>query len=43
VASGLTAVFVLLACAGRCLVRQRRFNDWDRAWLDVAPQWTKGL
>jgi hypothetical protein len=43
VASGLTALFVLLACAGRCLVSQRRFNDWDQAWLDVAPQWTKRL
>ena len=43
VASGLIAVFVLLTCAGRCLVSQRRFNDWDRAWLDVAPQWTKRL
>ena len=43
VASGLIAVFVLLTCAGRCLVSQRRLNDWDRAWLDVAPQWTKRL
>jgi hypothetical protein len=41
VASGLTALFVLLSSAGRCLVSRRRCNDWDRAWLDVAPQWTK--
>jgi hypothetical protein len=43
VASGLIAMFVLLTRAGRCLVSQRRLNDWDRAWLDVAPQWTKRL
>ena len=43
VASGLIALFVLLTCAGQCLASQRRFNDWDRAWLDVAPQWTKRL
>lgn len=41
VASDLIATFMLLGCAGRGLVRRRRSDNWDRAWLAVAPQWTK--
>jgi hypothetical protein len=41
VAADLIATFMLLGCAGRGLVSRRRFDSWDRAWLVVAPQWTK--
>lgn len=41
VTSDLIAMFMLLGSAGRGLVSRRRLDDWDRAWLVVAPQWTK--
>jgi len=40
-ASVVISMFVLLGCAGRCLMKRQRLNDWEHAWRVTEPQWTR--
>ncbi len=41
VPAALGIVLLCLAWAGRWVLDRRRLADWEAAWADVGPQWTR--